>query len=256
MLDPTKRFTGRSENYIRYRPGYPREIIHLLRDRCGLTPASIIADIGSGTGKLSELFLKNGNPLLGVEPNPEMREAGEHLLHHFPNFTSINGTAEATTLQTRSVDFVVAAQAFHWFDHSRCRAEFRRILKPQGWVAIIFNRRRADAKPFAVEYEKLADTISAAAETPRHRKISREVLEQFFQDPPAFETFYHEQEFDFESLKGRLLSSSYAPEAGQPGHEEMLAVLKQIFDKYHKHGRVVFEYETEVCYGRLKQNEP
>src|SRR5580658_5391939 len=107
MLDPTKRFTGRSENYARYRPGYPAEIINLLRDRCGLVPTSVIADIGSGTGKLSEIFLENGNPLFGIEPNQEMREAGERLLHHFPNFTSVIGTAEATALPAQSVNFVV-----------------------------------------------------------------------------------------------------------------------------------------------------
>src|ERR1700722_18650168 len=116
MLDPTKRFTGRSENYIRYRPGYPAEIINLLRDRCGLTPASAVADIGSGTGKISEIFLENGNPPFGGEPNRDMREAGERLLLHFPNFTSVIGTAEDTTLPDGSMDFVVAAQAFHWFD--------------------------------------------------------------------------------------------------------------------------------------------
>jgi SAM-dependent methyltransferase len=251
MLDPTKRFTGRSENYARYRPGYPAEIINLLRDRCGLTPASVIADIGSGTGKLSEIFLENGNLLFGIEPNQEMCEAGERLLRHFPNFASVIGTAEATTLPAQAVDFVVAAQAFHWFDHPRCRIEFLRILKPRGWVAIIFNRRRAAAKPFAVDYEKLTDAFTAGGETPRHRKINREVLGQFFQTHPAFEMFYHEQEFDFEGFKGRLLSSSYAPQTGQPRHEEMLAALKQIFDKYREDGRVVFQYETEVCYGRL-----
>jgi len=251
MLDPTKRFTGRSENYIRYRPGYPAKIIDLLRDRCGLTPKSVIADIGSGTGKLSELFLENGNPLFGIEPNQEMREAGERLLRHFPNFTSVIGIAEATTLSAQSVDFVVAAQAFHWFNHQRCREEFLRILKSQGWVAIIFNRRRGDSNALAAAYERLTDEFTTAAETSHQRKISREVLEQFFQVPPAFEIFDHEQDFDFEGLKGRLLSSSYAPQPGQSHHEEMLAALKQIFEQHQRDGRVIFKYQTEVCYGHL-----
>jgi ubiquinone/menaquinone biosynthesis C-methylase UbiE len=251
MLDPTKRFTGRTENYARYRPGYPGEIIGLLRDHCGLVRQSVIADIGSGTGKLSELFLKNGNSLFGVEPNEDMRQAGERLLKAFPNFTSVIGTAEATTLPGQSVDFVTVAQAFHWFDHQRCRAEFLRILKPGGRVVVVINRRRSDSKPFAIAYEKLTDEFSARGETPHHRKITREVLEQFFQTRPGFATFFHTQEFDFEGLKGRLLSSSYAPEAGQPEHEEMHAALKQIFEAHQSHGWVIFEYETQVCYGRL-----
>jgi SAM-dependent methyltransferase len=250
MLDPTKRFSGRAENYVRYRPGYPKEIIQYLREYCGLAKESIIADIGSGTGKLSELFLKNANPLFGIEPNQEMREAGERLLKHFPNFTSVTGTAEATTLAGQSVDFIAVGQAFHWFNHERCRAEFLRILKPAGWVAIIFNRRRKDAR-FAEAYEKLSNEFSIDPGATPHRGVKREVIEEFFQGRGSFETFYHTQEFDFEAVKGRLLSSSYAPEAGQPGHEEMLTVLKKIFEAYKENGRVTFEYETQVGYGRL-----
>ncbi|HEY1662001.1 MAG TPA: class I SAM-dependent methyltransferase [Verrucomicrobiae bacterium] len=251
MLDPTKRFSGRVENYARYRPGYPGEIIGFLSGRCGLAKQSIIADIGSGTGKLSELFLKNGNPLFGVEPNREMREAGERLLGHYPHFTSITGTAEATTLAAGAVDFIVAGQAFHWFNHERCRAEFLRVLKPGGWVVIVANRRRKDARPFAAAYEKLTDEFSTDGEQAPRRRIERVAIEQFFPVPAGFEIFYHAQEFDFEGLKGRLLSSSYAPDAGQPGHEEMLAALRRIFEACQENGRVIFEYETQVYYGRL-----
>ncbi len=251
MIDPTKRFSGRAENYARYRPGYPGEIIGFLSNRCGLASPSIIADIGSGTGKLSELFLKNGNPLFGVEPNGEMREAGERLLKHYPNFTSIAGTAEATTLTAGAVDFIVIGQAFHWFNQERCCVEFLRILRPAGWVVIVVNRRRKDAKPFAAAYEKLTDEFSTdGAQAPR-RRIERAAIERFFPGQAGFEIFYHAQEFDFEGLKGRLLSSSYAPEAGQSRHEEMLAALRQIFDACQENGRVIFEYETQVYYGRL-----
>src|SRR5947209_11876909 len=127
-IDSTSRFSSRVENYIRYRPGYPQSVVELLAGECGLTPTSVVADVGSGTGILTELFLRNGNTVYGVEPNREMREAGEGLLAGYPNFHSVDGRAEATGLPDASVDFVTAGQAFHWFDAQGARAEFSRIL--------------------------------------------------------------------------------------------------------------------------------
>ncbi|MBW8863695.1 MAG: methyltransferase domain-containing protein [Verrucomicrobia bacterium] len=252
MLDSTKRFSSRVENYTRYRPGYPNEIIDLLRRDCGLTGDSVIADVGSGTGKLTELFLQNGNLVFGVEPNREMREAGERLLKQFQNFTSVDGTAEATTLPDRSADFTIAGQAFHWFDRERCRPEFVRILKPGGWVAIIWNDRRTDATPFLVDYEKLLADFSTDYAQVNHRRVDDPAtVREFFRSMPHLKSFSYNQVFDYEGLKGRLLSSSYAPEAGQPNHEAMLARLREIFDAHQKDGKVVFEYDTRVHYGRL-----
>ena len=249
-LNPTTRFSSRVDNYVRYRPGYPAEAIDLLRNECGLTKDSVIADIGSGTGKLSELFLKAGCEVFGVEPNKEMREAGERM--DFFNFTSINGTAEATTLPTRSMDFITVAQAFHWFDHQQCRPEFLRILKPGGWTVIVWNDRRTDSTPFLADYEKLLREFSPDYEQVNHRRTDKpEIIRAFLGNEPRFKSFYYVQNFDFEGLKGRLLSSSYAPEAGQPKHEEMLAALKRIFDAHHKNGSVAFEYDTRVHYGHL-----
>src|SRR5579885_3110804 len=130
--DPTRRFSDRVENYVRYRPHYPDGVLDVLRTETGLTPTAVVADVGSGTGISAKLFLRNGNLVLGVEPNREMREAAERLLSDYPHFTSVAGTAEATTLPDRSVDYAVAAQAFHWFDHDRARHEFARILHPGG----------------------------------------------------------------------------------------------------------------------------
>ena len=154
MLSPTVRFSTRVENYVRYRPGYPDAVLAWLRAECDLTPAAVVADIGSGTGKLAELFLRNGNRVFGVEPNREMREAGEGMLAGFPNFVSVDGAAEATTLPAASVDFVTAGQAFHWFDRQTARREFARILKPGGWVVLVWNERRSDS-PFLRDYEAL-----------------------------------------------------------------------------------------------------
>ena len=249
-LEPTKRFSNRVENYTRYRPGYPKDIIDLLHKECGLTRDSVIADIGSGTGKLSELFLKFGCPVFGIEPNKEMREAGEQM--NFPNFTSIDATAETTTLPARSVDFVTAAQAFHWFDLAQCRAEFLRILKPGGWTVIIWNDRRNDTTPFLADYEKLLEEFGTDYAQAHHRRADKpEVIRAFFGTEPRFKNFSHAQHFDFEGIKGRLLSSSYAPAAGQPKHEEMLVALKQIFERHQKNGVVVFDYDTHVYYGHL-----
>ena len=249
-LNPTTRFSNRVENYVRYRPGYPPEIVDLLRVECGLTQASAIADIGSGTGKLSELFLKTGCLVFGVEPNREMREAGERS--NLPNFTSIDGTAEATTLPDRGVDFITAGQAFHWFDPAKCRAEFLRILKPGGWLVIIWNDRRNDTTPFLADYERLLAEFGTDYSDACHRRSDKpEVIRAFFGKEPRFKNFYNTQQFDFDGIKGRLLSSSYAPEAGQPKHEEMLAELKRIFDKRQENGRVAFEYDTHVYYGHL-----
>lgn len=249
-LDPTKRFSNRVENYVRYRPGYPTKIIDLLRDECGLTPNSVIADIGSGTGKLSELFLNVGCQVFGVEPNKEMREAGERMNH--PNFTSIDASAEDITLPGHSVDFITAGQAFHWFDLDRCRPEFRRILKPGGWIVIIWNDRRDDTTPFLTAYEFLLEKFGTDYAEAHHRRADKpEVIRAFFGIEPRFKNFHNVQQFDFEGLKGRLLSSSYAPVAGHPKYEEMLVELKRIFDAHQKNGIVAFEYDTHVYYGHL-----
>src|SRR5205814_7614202 len=153
--DRTPASSTRVGNNGRYRPGYPRVVAEMLEGECGLSHASVVADVGSGTGILSELFLRNGNRVYGVEPNREMREAGERLLSDYENFKSIEGRAEATTLDGGSVDFVTAGQAFHWFDLEGARREFSRILRPGGWVIAVWNDRRLSGSPFLEEYERM-----------------------------------------------------------------------------------------------------
>ena len=249
--EPTRRFSSRVDNYIRFRPGYPKEILGLLQSECGLNNRSIIADIGSGTGKLTELFLQNGNPVFGVEPNREMREAGERLLKSFANFTSIDAAAESTTLPNSSVEFIVAGQAFHWFDRARCRQEFVRILKPGGWVVLIWNDRKTEATPFLIEYEKLLQTYATDYSKVDHKNIDDAVVREFFGYAPMKTKIPSAQQFDFEGLKGRLLSSSYAPDRGQPGHVEMLRDLEKVFKARQENGQVEFAYDTVVYYGKL-----
>ncbi len=241
------------ENYARYRPGYPSEVLSLLRQRCGLTEESGIADVGSGTGALARLFLEDGNRVFGVEPNTEMRLAGERLLGRYERFTSVAAKAEETTLPEGSVDFVVAGQAFHWFDPGPTRGEFVRILKPGGTVALIWNTRRKAGEPFLAGYEQLLRSHGTDYRGVYHgRRGSRENIRDFFY-PDAVEeaTFENRQAFDLEGLRGRLLSSSYVPDVGEPGHQEMMEGARRLFEEHQTDGTVVLAYDTQVFFGPL-----
>jgi SAM-dependent methyltransferase len=253
MSDPTQRFSSRVENYIKYRPHYPADVIRTLAAESGLSPRSIVADVGSGTGISTELFLRNGNEVFAVEPNREMREAAERLLGDEPRFHSVDGRAEATTLPDSSADFIVAGQAFHWFDRDRARGEFLRILKPAGWVVLIWNERATGSTPFLAAYEQLLRRFATDYEQVNHTNIDEKTLDAFFGRAAAYRTvaFPNRQEFDLAGVQGRLLSSSYAPEKGHPNHEPMLAALRRIFDSHQTSGHVAFIYRTAMYVGRL-----
>lgn len=225
-------------------------MLGVLREQCGLDGASVVADIGSGTGLLAEMFLDNGNPVFGVEPNPEMREAGERLLDGYAGFTSVPGAAEATRLPDESVDLVTAGQAFHWFHVGEARREFARILRPGGWVALIWNERRTSSTPFLAEYERLLGTYGTDYEAVARKHADEDSLERFF-SPRGFglRTLENAQVFDLEGLRGRLLSSSYVPERGHPDHEPMLEELGELFRVHQAGGAVTVEYDTRVYYG-------
>src|SRR5271156_2661656 len=248
----TTRFSDRVENYVRYRPGYPPEVLNLLRDECGLQPNHIVADIASGTGVFTRLLLGNGNSVFAVEPNAEMRETGEHLLESYDRLVSLAGTAEETTLQTGSVDFVTAAQAAHWFDLPRARAEFVRILKLEGWCVLIWNERRTASTPFLQDYEQLLLTYATDYQEVRHERTTAIISEFFAPKSSQKRVFSLRQQFDYEGAAGRLLSSSYAPLEGQAGHERMMQELQRIFRAHAVDDKVEFEYDTRVFYGQLK----
>lgn len=251
MTNHLNRFSTRVENYIKYRPGYPPETLEILKQECGLTEASLIADVGSGTGILSELFLRNGNRVFGVEPNAPMRIAGEQLLKEFGNFVSIDGAAEATTLAPQSIDLVTAAQAFHWFKRSEAKHEFKRILKPDGWVVLIWNERLIDSTPFLRGYESLLLRYGTDYQEIRHENVEPEIADFFAPSHFKLKSLPNFQHFDFEALKGRVYSSSYAPEPGHPNFEPMLSGLGELFETHADNGIVTFEYETKIYYGQL-----
>src|SRR5580700_9417903 len=248
---PTARFSDRVENYVRYRPGYPNEILDLLRSECGLRPSHIVADIASGTGMFTRLLLENGNSVFAVEPNLEMREAGIHQLEAYNRLVSVAGTAEETTLRSGSVDFVTAAQAAHWFDLPRARAEFLRILRPGGWCVLIWNERLTSSTAFLREYERLLLAYGTDYEEVRHEKTTAMIHEFFAPAPCEERVFSLRQQFDYDGAAGRLLSSSYAPLEGHPRYAPMMQELRRMVHAHAVDGKIDFEYKTRVYYGQL-----
>jgi len=249
--DATHRFSSRVENYVRYRPSYPPEILELLKNECRLTPDTVIADIASGTGIFTRILLETGNRVFGVEPNADMRRAGEEYLAAYPRFSSVAGTAEATTLPDASVDLVTAAQAAHWFDRPRARREFVRIIRPGGWTVLIWNERQTDGSPFLRDYERLLATYGTDYQEVRHERSTDEIADFFA--PSHFESrvLLMKQELDYSGLEGRLLSSSYTPEPGHPRYAAMLEELRRIFDARRSGNLVSLDYATRVYYGQL-----
>lgn len=244
-MDPTQRFSNRVDNYVKYRPGYPAELLAYLRANCGLTPETVVVDVGSGTGKLTRLFLENGNAVYGVEPNADMRQAAELVLADFPGFHSVAAPAEATTLPANLAGLVVAGQAFHWFNAPAAVAEFTRILKSGGRVALVWNERDV-AVPFHNAYEQMLTKYALEYRAVDHKQVGAAQLQSLFGAAVTTQIFGYTQEFDFEGLKGRLLSSSYAPLAGHPHHEPMLQELRRIFEAHQRDGKVSFIYQTKV----------
>lgn len=251
VKDSTRRFSSRVENYVRYRPAYPSDVLDLLKKECGLTTSSVIADIASGTGIFTRMLLENGNRVYGVEPNADMRHAGEEFLRAYPHFTSVAGTAEATTLAGHSVDLITAAQAAHWFDREPARREFMRIGRPGGWTVLLWNERRTGSTPFLCAYEQLLLEYGTDYQDVRSERTTEQI--ETFSSPSPFQVraFDYHQDFDYPALEGRLLSSSYTPQSNDAGYAPMLRELRRIFDEHQVNGRVRFEYDTRVYYGQL-----
>jgi SAM-dependent methyltransferase len=282
FVDAKQRFSNRVADYVCYRPGYPPALIDGLRAGCGLNAEHVIAGVGSGTGLLSKVFLEHGNRVIGVEPNEEMRSAGDEFLAGSTKFSSVNGSSESTTLADASVDFVTAGQAFHWFEPTATRKEFCRILKPSGWVVIVWNDRRVSETAFGRSYEELLVRYGTDYKRVRGAYPETQNMESFFgmsvsdegeaqkenrsedlersgagrplgklrtglrrRELPNF------QEFDFEGLAGRLRSSSYAPKEGHANYRPMMTALRDLFDASQKFGRVRMDYTTQIYFGRL-----
>lgn len=250
--ESTKRFTERVDNYVKYRPGYPAEVLDLLQHECGLSKDVVIADIGSGTGIFTKLLLQRGFQVYAVEPNQAMQQAAKLWLGDNEKFIAIDAVAEATTLATHTIDLVVCAQAFHWFNDARTRWEFNRILKNDGFVALIWNNRLADADDFSVAYENLLKTESVDYNKVNHRNISDIDFRTFFKNGEYKQVNYPNiQVFDLDGLMGRAFSSSYVPPGNSPGGQKFRGMLLDIFEQYNTNGTVSFYYQTEVYLGKV-----
>jgi SAM-dependent methyltransferase len=253
MSDPTKRFSNRVADYVSYRPHYPAAILGVLSERLGLAGDWRVADIGSGTGISSERFLELGCSVSAVEPNREMREAAEAWLGSRPNFHSHDGRAEATGLESASIDLWVAGQAFHWFDRPAARAEALRALRPPKRALVMYNDWEAEDSPFLSDYAALQARRMPAKAEADHRKLQKGDFDLFFGSGAWEElTLPNGQSFDLEGLRGRLLSASYAPKPGEAGYDETMAELASIFARHSRQGAVAFPYRTVLLFGTME----
>ena len=269
-MKSTERFSTRVEAYREHRPRYPREVVDLLRE-CGLTSQTVIGDVAAGTGLLAEIFLENGNPLIAVEPNAAMRAVCEELEADYPKLTCVNGTAEATGLADGSVDMVTVGQAMHWFDLEKTRAEFARILSPRhaktarrgpripgpgGWCVVVYNHRKMGGDAFHEGYERILVEFGRDYHMVQGSHLTDDKLAGFFA-PSEMKcaTLPNHQELTLEGLQGRILSSSYMPQAGDGKYAAMMEAIGDLFARYAKDGVVRMEYETAVCYGVLSPKQ-
>ncbi|XID92025.1 class I SAM-dependent methyltransferase [Paenibacillaceae bacterium WGS1546] len=249
-MNGKERFSSRVEAYTKYRPGYPAEAIDYLCDTVGLSVDSEVLDVGAGTGIFSRLLLERGARVTAVEPNAAMREAAAS--GDDPRFRAVAGSAEATGMPDRCCDFIVCAQAFHWFDRKAARCEFCRVLRPGGKAVLIWNTRLTGGTPFLEGYEQLLHEFGTDYGQVNHRNVSHDMLTGFFKPGDMKERrFPNRQVFDFDGLAGRLLSSSYAPQPGHPRYEPMMKALRELYDRCEENGAVNFDYETEIYWGEV-----
>ncbi len=250
IADPTKRFTDLVENYVKYRPGYPDEVIDFLQSECQLSKNSVIADIGSGTGIFTNMLLQKGYKVYAVEPNQAMQQAAKQWLGSNENHIAVDATDAATTLPAKSIDLIVSAQAFHWFNDERTHVEFKRILKDNGKAALTWNNRLPDVDDFSRAYEDLLKKDSIDYNKVNHRQINDIDFKAFFKDGEYKQVnFNNVQVFDEDGLMGRAFSSSYVPPQNSAAGETFRGLLKAIFAKYSVNGKVSFQYQTEIYIG-------
>lgn len=246
------RFSDRVANYVKYRPRYPDATLQILREACSMQPGTVIADIGSGTGIFTQQLLAAGqDTVFAVEPNDAMRQAADEMLVAYEGFKSIAGTSEATTLPAHSIDLIVAAQAFHWFKPLPTRAEFLRILKPGGYVALVWNARKHTGSAFLEGYTNILKTHCPEYTKVEHGQSEGANLEVLYGAQPEMRALAHAQYFEFAQLRGRFLSSSYSPKAGAPTHLAALQALRDLFERTAVNGKIAFEYETRLYWGQL-----
>lgn len=249
-LDPTGRFSGRAEAYARYRPDYPDAAIDHIVAHCGLNAWSLIVDVGCGTGISSRIFAQRRLQVMGIEPNRDMRRQAEaEPFDGSPLPVYRRGQAEATGVPDASVELVLAAQAFHWFRADEALREFHRILKPGGWVALMWNERD-ESDPFTRAYGDGLRIGPDTAELEKQRAAAGAPLLTC----PLFEQagtarFHHEQTLNAEEVVGRARSASYFPRDPQIA-ARVTEALQAAFRRFERNGNVCMRYVTSVLSAR------
>jgi ubiquinone/menaquinone biosynthesis C-methylase UbiE len=257
MSASIERFTGRVEDYERYRLRYPSDVIRILTERCGLTREHLIADIGAGTGMLAELFLEHGNAVVAIEPNDDMRSGCERLATVWPGLTVKRATAEATGLEDNSVDFIAVGRAFHWFDHESAAKEFRRILRPRGWVTLVNYSRERDDSPQSGAYEGILREHGTDYRENYERYEIAPKVDAFFAGGDLFrEEIWGEQRLKLEELVGQTQSLSVAPTPEHAKYEGMQQALREFFAKWQVDGVVSMKTVCRVAAGRFEAPAP
>ena len=252
-LSATERFSDRADAYVRGRPTYPQAIVEQLQKVGALKSGQTVVDVGVGTGLSAEPFLRSGYMVIGVEPNASMRTTGDQQLREYSTYRSVAGTAEATMLPDDAADLVIAGQAFHWFDVPRAAIEARRILRPGGWGALIWNDRQSTGSAFLAGYEALLRTHGIDYAKLLHRHIDEKAIAQFFAPvQTTVVTFDNPRELEREDLLALAGSASYLPAPGDPRHAAMLLALNALFDTHAKNGTVQMMYRTRMHYAQVK----
>lgn len=248
-MDPKQLFTDRAEDYAKYRPNYPEALLHELS---AIGEGGTIVDVGSGTGIFSALLTRLSATIVGVEPNAAMRAQAERNLANCSNFRSVEGSAEALPFDDESVKLVTVAQAFHWFDRSKFKSECRRVLQRPGWVALVWNLRKAGQEGFFADYEQILRTHAPTYKASGHQNESDQQFQEFFDGEFEQKTFSNPQFLFWEELLGRAKSASYFPREGDETYESAITALQTAFDKHKRGGRVDFDYTTELYLGTVK----
>jgi len=252
MVDARSLFNGKASIYSRYRPDYPKDLLKMLEKETGFNRNWIVADIGSGTGIMSRLFLENGNHVYCIEPNDDMRSESIKLTSSFLKCKVLKGTAENTGLDTDSIDIIVAGQSFHWFDPVAAKKEMTRVLKPGGFAALIWNNRSERENSLSKEYDYICSKYSHNYQGTGNSRIESDTFITFFHNGfKKFETPNY-QKLNLDGILGRYFSTSYALQPQDPEYGDAVESLKKLFRKFEKNGYATMEYETQIFLGQLK----
>lgn len=251
MTDPRHRFSERVANYVRFRPDYPPELVSALLAGSEIGGSPVVADVGSGTGLFTRRLLERGLRVYAIEPNANMRLAAEAYLTAYDNLVSIDGDAGDTGLADASVGLVTVAQAFHWFDNEQTRAEFARILRADGRLALIWNKRRL-CQPFQQAYDELLQELAPEYGKVNHMNLGAADITEFFATESMQQMhFDNRQQLDFDGLLGRLKSSSYCPDEDSETYTRLRDALRDLFDQHATAGLLTFEYDCQLYHGPI-----